>query len=263
MKKKTHLLTSLLLIATLILSGFTSTVAQAESPEEMEFSGTVTIVDNGSFTFKTEDEVLITVGAIEDGSFQLTVGGDKSLTILVPDDFEFEDIAIDSEFELNIKYNKGLEEWMLYKLEEEEQEEEREREEEGYFCSEDAEEQHPVALAIVDTYKEDFPDISYETVIGMFCEGEGEEGSARTGFGNIMLAFHTAEETGEDVNDILAMKEDGTGWGKIWQEMGLIGKDSEKPEKPGKPEDVGNGKPDDKGKPENPGNKPSHAGPKQ
>ncbi len=267
MKKRTYLLTSLLLIATLILSGFTSTVAQAESSEELEFSGTVTGVNGGSFTFKTEEGTVILVGEIDDGSFQLTVGvGDSDsviYTVSVPDDFEFEDIQVDDEFELHIKYNKGLEEWMLYKLEEEEQEREREREEDGYFCSEDTEEKHPVAAAIADTYGSD-----YETVIGMFCAGEGEEGSARTGFGNIMLAFHTADETGEDVNDILGMKEDGTGWGQIWQEMGLIGKDrEEKPDKPGKPEDVGNGKPDDVGPPDDVGKpdedgKPEQAGPK-
>lgn len=262
MKKKTYLLTSLLLIATLVLSGFTSTVALAEDlPEEdeLEFEGIVEeVFEDGSFTFLTEDDILITVGPIEDGSFQLTVG-DEVFTILVEEGFEFGEINEGDEFEIEAKLNED-DEWELYKHEIKEQEREREREEDGYFCSEGAED-HPVALAIAETYG-----VDYETVIGMFCAGEGEEGSARTGFGNIMLAFHTAEATGGDALEILSMKEDGTGWGQIWQDMGLIGKDREKPDKPGKPEDVGNGKPEDKGKPddagkpENPG-KPDHAGP--
>lgn len=262
MKKKTYLLTSLLLIATLVLSGFTTQVAHAEDlPEEdeLEFEGIVEeIFDDGSFSFRTEEDILILVGAIEDGSFQLTVGDEDPLTILVEEGFEFGEIFEGDEFEIEAKLNED-EEWELYKFKIQEQEQEREREEEGYFCT-NLDEKHPVAAAIAETYE-----VDYEVVIGMFCAGEGEEGSARTGFGQIMLAFHTAEVTGGDPGEILGMKKEGTGWGQIWQEMGLIGKDREKPDKPGKPEDVGppegKGKPEDVGKPENPG-KPDHAGPK-
>lgn len=262
MKHKKHILTSFMLILTLLLTGFTSRAVQAETPDEYEFSGIVETVGEDGFTFLTEDDILISVSAIEEDEegnffFTLTIGNEDPFTISVDEEFDFGLIEEGGEFELEVKFNEDTEEWTVYKHKFEEKEQEREREEDGYFCSEDSED-HPVALAIAETYE-----ATYDEVIAMFCDGQGEEGSARTGFGQIMLAYQTAEETGGTASEILSERAEGKGWGQIWQELDLIGKPEDagkpdhagKPDDVGKPEGVGNGKPEGKGKPD-------HAGPK-
>jgi len=266
MKHHKHILTSFILILTLLLTGFTSRAVQAENPDEYEFSGIVETVSEDGFSFLTEEDILISVSAIEEDEgnffFTLTVGDEDPLTISVDEEFDFGVIEEGGEFELEVKFNEEDEEWSVYKHKFEEKEQEREREEDGYFCSEDSEEQHPVALAIAKSY-----DTDYESVIGMFCDGQGEEGSARTGFGQIMLAYQTAGETEGSAEDILTQRLEGKGWGQIWQDMDLIGKpdDVGPPEGKGKPESAG--PPEDAGPPENVGapeeaGPPEHAGPK-
>jgi len=263
MKGKQFTLTSLMLIFALLLTGFASRIAQAQTqPDELEFEGVVTEVDpdDGSFTFVTEDGVQISVGPISEGSFELTVEGEDPLTVNVEEGFTFGTIEVDGEFEIEIEYDEDSGEWMLSKAKFNDDDGDEDNEGDVDFCSEESGEEHPVAVAITERY-----DTTYEEVIAMFCDGGGDEGSARTGFGQIMLAFHTAQMTADEDTgtDILALRLDGKGWGQIWKELGLIGK----PENPGKhkPDGVG---PDDVGPPDGvnpPGhsNRPNHAGPKK
>lgn len=124
-------------------------------------------------------------------------------------------------------------------------------EEPNSFC-ENPGSQHPVAAAIAENYE-----TTYEQVLDWFCgidNSEGDSAENQThGLGQIMLALQTAVSMGEehDPADFLAQRQDGKGWGQIWQEAGLIGKDRNKE----------NGKPDHAGPPEGNG-KPDHAGPK-
>ncbi len=304
MRKFKPLLTSAFLVLALVLAGFSSHVVQAETPETIEYEGTITEVTDGGapFTFVTQEGLEVTV-SIVNGIFSLEVfDGDtllESYEVTAPEGFEFSGLSIDDEFELKATYDENVEEWQFTELkvqnqeqerellEEHKEEEEQEREEDGFFCS-NPEEEHPVAAAIAETY-----DTDYETVISMFCEGGGEDGSAKTGFGQIMLAFQTAEETDGSAQDILSERLDGKGWGQIWQDLDLIGKpddagkpedvgppedagkpedvgppqDVGKPDDAGKPEDVGPpedaGKPDDVGRPESAGPPDDHAGPNQ
>jgi len=129
----------------------------------------------------------------------------------------------------------------------EEGDEEGLEEEINYFCT-DTEDQHPVAAGIAELYE-----VEYEDVMAMFCENmemrEGEEADAGFGFGQIMLAYSTFAQGAEledlegdfSLEGILGMREEGMGWGQIWQEMGLIGKpdDVGKPDGVGKPDHVG------------------------
>ncbi|MGD2158608.1 MAG: DUF5667 domain-containing protein [Anaerolineales bacterium] len=111
---------------------------------------------------------------------------------------------------------------------------------------------HPVAEGLAEDY-----DVTEEQIMEWFCD-------RNFGFGEIMHALETSEITLDDIDiqdyspeELLDMKEEMGGWGKVWQELGLIGK----PEDAGKPEDPGNkpdsppGKPDDVG-PNNDTNKP-------
>lgn len=106
----------------------------------------------------------------------------------------------------------------------------------GDVCS--GEMDHPVLLSLADMYQ-----VEYSELETYFCEGFG--------VGEIKLALQTAEKTVEEEgeeedlwSDYLDMRkgEEEIGWGEIWQELGLIGKDKEKdathgPENKGKPED--------------------------
>jgi hypothetical protein len=88
---------------------------------------------------------------------------------------------------------------------------------------------HEVAQDIADMY--DYP---YEVVIGWFCEGAG--------LGEIMLAINISLETGELVEDLLALRVD-QGWGQIMRDYELIGGPSDRSGNEG----VETGKPDDAG----------------
>lgn len=248
---------SIFLIAALVLSGLSTTLVQAQEEEEVELTGTITLIDEAGLFFEVE---------VEDEE-----GNIETYTIEVGEDFDFEGIAVGDEIEL--EGTPTDDEMVLdltdYSIEEEDDDDEEDGEEdEGYFCDPETEDQHPVALAIAETYETD-----YESVIAMFCgkDTEGTDDTNRNGFGNIMLAFHTADVSGTSVEEVMNLREEGQGWGQIWQELlDDFGKpdDVGPPEGKGKPDDVGNGKPEDAGKPEDVGppegkGKPDHAGPRK
>jgi hypothetical protein len=87
---------------------------------------------------------------------------------------------------------------------------------------------HPRATELAEDY-----DVAHEEIMTWFCDGG-------YGFGGIMLALKTSEETGVPAGELLARKGELGGWGEVWQELGLIGKPTEVPvgqskDKPGGP----------------------------
>lgn len=126
--------------------------------------------------------------------------------------------------------------------ENEEDEGERTR---GYFC-ENLEVDHPVGSGLAERYG-----VPYADIMEVFCAGSG--------FGSIGIALETAASTGENREELLADARE-EGWGRIWQDLGLIGR----PEHAGPPNDKnGDGIPDHAGPPEdNDGDgRPDFAGP--
>ncbi len=117
-----------------------------------------------------------------------------------------------------------------------------EEEEELAYCV--GVEPHPVAQRLAETYG-----VPYEDIMTWFCEG-------RYGLGEIMHALQTSDdEDGTIPEQILLRKTELGGWGQVWQELGLIGKPDDKPEKdtkdkPAKPTKVPKVKPDKKAKPD-------------
>jgi hypothetical protein len=117
-----------------------------------------------------------------------------------------------------------------------------EEEEELAYCV--GVEPHPVAQRLADTY-----DVAYEDIMTWFCEG-------RYGLGEIMHALQTSDdEDGNAPEQVLLRKTELGGWGQVWQELGLIGKSDDKPdkdakEKPAKPTKAPKVKPAKKPKPE-------------
>lgn len=99
----------------------------------------------------------------------------------------------------------------------------------GYYCS-TPDATHPTAERIAETYG-----VDYHQVMDWFCkntnsgesgngETDGAQSNANTGFGEIALALQTAEIMGASADEILARRDDGLGWGQIWQELGYNGK---------------------------------------
>ena len=72
---------------------------------------------------------------------------------------------------------------------------------------------HPRGNALGESYE-----VPYEDVMTWFCDGYG--------FGEIMHALETSRAAGisASAQELLAMKTEMGGWGKVWQELGLIGK---------------------------------------
>jgi hypothetical protein len=111
---------------------------------------------------------------------------------------------------------------------------------------------HPVAEDLSDDDYGDLeefenltPDEIYGQIMDWFCENH-------FGFGEIIHLLKTGKDPDVTLDELIEMRiEEGMSWGKIWQELGLIGK----PEDPGnKPENPGN-------KPESPPGKPDDVGP--
>jgi hypothetical protein len=113
--------------------------------------------------------------------------------------------------------------WKEYDLigfgeDEDEMDEDNEDMDMSLICS--GEMDHPVLLSLAESYE-----VEYSELAGYFCEGYG--------VGEIKLALQTAEKTEgeEDLwSDYLEMRkgEEEMGWGEIWQDLGLIGKDKNK-----------------------------------
>jgi hypothetical protein len=100
------------------------------------------------------------------------------------------------------------------------------------YCADDKQEKpHPFASRLAGRYG-----VDEGWVMGHFCNGHG--------MGAIMLALKTSEFDGVDLDPdaLLAERENGIGWGQIWQNQGLIGNEREAHSPPGllkKPDHAG------------------------
>lgn len=91
------------------------------------------------------------------------------------------------------------------------------------YCADGKQEKpHPFATKMAERYG-----VDEEWIMEYFCAGYG--------MGAIMLALKTSQMDGVDVDPgtLLAERESGNGWGQIWQEYKLIGKEKEAHSPPG------------------------------
>ena len=100
------------------------------------------------------------------------------------------------------------------------------------FCTDGKQDKpHPFATKMAERYG-----VDEGWVMEKFCAGHG--------MGAIMLALKTGEidGVGVDPDTLLAERENGSGWGQIWQNYGLIGKEKDAHSPPGllkKPDHAG------------------------
>jgi hypothetical protein len=93
----------------------------------------------------------------------------------------------------------------------------------GYFCRNESVE-HPALGRLAEQYE-----VAYPEVLRWFCEG-------RFGVGEIMHALQASQalDGAYSPEEILALKVQLGGWGKVWQELGLKGPDKQTGDRPGK-----------------------------
>lgn len=104
----------------------------------------------------------------------------------------------------------------------------------AYCADEKKTDSHPLAGKIAERFG-----VSEETVMTYYCQGFS--------MGEIMLAIKTSQMEGVSASfgEILANRADGNAWGRIWQDLGLIGSEKNGNSPPGllnKPDKI---KPDD------------------
>ncbi|MEX2029749.1 MAG: DUF5666 domain-containing protein [Anaerolineales bacterium] len=230
--------TTLALLAGLLLA--TGALAQEVDPVEVEFTGTVTDIALGTFTAETE------TGEV--------------FTVVPPEGFDLAGLEVGDIVEVDGTLAEDGSVLATSVVVQEPDDDETDKGEVGYFCLEDTEMQHPVGAGIAETYG-----VEYDQVMAWFCDGG-------FGFGQIMLALMTQDQTGTSADETLARRAGGEGWGEIWISMELIGKPSEI-NPPGAPENAdagppfwaggppeGAGRPEDAGPPDWAGGKPPGAG---
>lgn len=234
------------------------TVEVAGTIDATDVVSATSITPVGPTPFSETGEVL-SVGV---DSFQFDVGG-TLYTVMPPAGFDLTTLMVGDTVEvIGTIDSTGLVTATSIVLVTEEGEE-VEYLKSGFYC-ENPDATHPVVQKIAE--KNGVP---YEEVLAFFC---GTDEIGHHGLGEIMLAYATANSMGEGTTaaDILQMREEIGGWGKVWKELGLKGKykhtandgeDSEGElaiEGDQDPSNNGNGKGKGKGKPDHAG-PPEHA----
>ena len=137
--------------------------------------------------------------------------------------------------------------------EDEDDEENGEDPSNGFYCIQ-SEVPHPFGARLAERYG-----VEYTTLQEWFCAGFG--------WGQIMLALQTGMITEMEPGTLLEERSSGLGWGEIWQNLGLIGKDKSEDDLEESQSETKNGKPDfdkqsdKKVKDKDKGGKPDFAGP--
>jgi hypothetical protein len=222
----------------LAVLGFTASPAlaaptvQDDEPVEIEFVGTVVSFDEALGTLEVE---------VEEDSGLMTY------LVIAPQGYDFSELEVGDMVEVEGRLTEEGDvlatKFQIEEAEEEDEDGEEEDEDgeednqdgegdgENHFCA-NSDETHPAGERVADAYG-----VSYEEVMGWFCEND-------LGFGQIMIALHSAELGGGSAQELLDRRLGGEGWGQILQDVGLIGR----PDEAGPPE--GAGPPDGAGPPE-------------
>lgn len=248
MFKKT-LTIGLVVVLTFVIAG-TALAAEA-------FMETGTVVSVGTDSFEM-DVAGMTYTVLPPEGFDLTtlMAGD---TVQVEGEVDTENIVTATS--IGLVTGDGEEEEVKYMKD-------------GYFCQ-NPDAAHPVVQKIADENG-----VPYEEVLAFFC---GTDELGHNGLGGIMLAYKASATMGDGTTaaDILKMKKEMGGWGKVWQYLGLVGNskhagtpgdgegtteaviagDTSPSNHGGKPDHAGKGKPDHTGPPDHANNKNKNKNP--
>jgi len=226
-------------------------IVQVEGTVELDVVTATSITPTGLMAFSETG----TVASVGTDSFELDVAG-MLYTVLPPAGFDLTTLMVGDTVEVvgTIDATGLVTATSIVLVTEEEVEYQKS----GFYC-ENPDATHPVVQKIAEKNS-----VPYEEVLAFFC---GTDEIGHHGLGEIMLAYTTAASLGDGTTaaDILQMREEIGGWGKVWKELGLKGKDkhtvNDGEEELGTagdqgPSNNGNGKGNGHGK-----GKPDHAGP--
>lgn len=198
-----------IVIDSLVLSEVAPVGEDEETLPTAEVNGlplTLNIGENGSFDVSGMYELMETEEISELNLLFLASGKVEMIEETAEEDSEIlgeEDVL----FELGINLVlKGVE-----PKEEDEDDEMGEGPSTGFYCIQ-SDVPHPFGERLAERYG-----VDYTILQGWFCDGFG--------WGQIMLALQTGMITGDDPEALLEERSSGLGWGEIWQNLGLIGKD--------------------------------------
>jgi hypothetical protein len=187
----------------------TKVEVEEDEPIEIEFTGTITDINEDGGTITVEVE---------------TNDGTEQYVVEVPEDFDWEGIEIGDLVEVEgwLQDDGTVIATRIVVEDEDDDDDDDGQGDHGHYCRnvDDPDIVHPVGGAIAERY-----DVNYEEVMYWFCEES-------MGFGQIMLALQTADDGDVSYEEYLDRRLAGEGWGQIWKDLGLIGrlKDAEPPE---------------------------------
>lgn len=200
-KKKTIWL---IILTALLMAALTAGSAFANEGNEIEVEGTIVGMDP------------------DESTLDLDVEGEV-LVVKVAGNFDFESLDVGDLIEVKGTLNDdGTLVLSEYKIQDRIRDRVKlqEGEKNASFCTEE-DKMHPVAESMAETYG-----TSYDDILSWMC---GDE-QGHAGLGQIMLALQTAALSEGSYDTYLQDREDGMGWGQIWQELGTKGKpDKETP----------------------------------
>lgn len=183
-----------------------------------------------AFPVLAEEEIEVTgaVVSVGDTSFDIELEDGTIYTVIPPEDFVLEGLSagyiVEVEGELEDETITAFKIVIETEENDDEEEEVGTNREDNFFCM-NPQMSHPALHRLAERYEAD-----YEEVLAYFCE-------TNYGIGEIMLAFATSKKLDDEstVLDMLEMKTEMNGWGKVWQSLGMIGR----PEHAGPPDHVG------------------------
>lgn len=232
--------TKMLLILLVLIIAIPAVVAQDEDPDLIVATGELTINENGDII--VDGYVIAPAGSFAPGQYE--VGDSVIITgYLLPDGATVQALSIEA---VDDEEETGTDEEVLDEevLDEETTDEEEDVSGRGFFCNNEGF-YHPAGWGVAEEFE-----VDYDDVMTSFCE-EGR------GFGEIMMAYMMAEKLGLPVEDFLAARADGMGWGQIMKENdirpnelfagrghGKVLWDEEGNFVGGRPEGVGGGRPE-------------------
>jgi hypothetical protein len=182
----------------------------------------------------------VTAVESEDGTVTIKTKRVESVTVVVPDGFDFDAIKIGDWVLVKGAAGQGdsIEaEWVKQvgkgRGKNDDQDKPEGKKDNSAFCDEGKQDKpHPLEDKIEERFN--VPEEGW--VMDYFCAGYG--------MGAIMLALKTSGLDGADPEELLKSRARGQGWGQIWKDMGLIGSEKDGHSPPGLL------------------NRPDHAGPK-
>lgn len=143
------------------------------------------------------------------GTFEMSTAAGDVLTVTPPASFDLATLTVGSPIEVQGSLDgSALTAFSIFPVVDDNLDDKVNK---GFFCT-NAESSQPALTKLAEEYSAD-----YAQLLDWFCSGH-------YGVGEIMLALRASQSGGAaSAQELLDMKKELGGWGKVWQELGLVG----------------------------------------